>query len=279
MNPKKHSRWAGNFVWKVLIFLRGGGLVFWAGRNLVLTNQAFIEDYNVKFFVSSVSSFWRVKNAHLKEPMTQRWIDRMDASDCLWDVGANIGIFSLRAAARGVKVVAIEPLLGNFVELQRSLDLNPGLGPKVTPILAGLSHFTGPDTLTSPSTTAGFSGAQLGKVEDELGGAFVAPISRQVMAFRGDDLLFLLAKASASFYPTHIKVDVDGIELDCLRGLSKILTSDRIKSLLVETGPSQWGSADEIEVFLHGLGLEETESEPTMPGGTIFRNRIYQKRE
>lgn len=269
VNLKKHLRWAYD-----------GGLVFWAGRNRVLTNEAFNEDSDVKFFVSSVVSLRRVKNAHLKEPMTQRWIDRMDASDCLWDVGANIGIFSLRAAAGGVKVVAIEPLLGNFVELQRTLDLNPGLGPKITPILAGLSYFTGPETLTSPSTTAGFSGAQLGKVEDELGEVFATPISRQVMAFRGDDLLLVLEEEpSASFFPTHIKVDVDGIELDCLRGLSKILTSGRIKSLLVETGPSQWGSAAEIEAFLSERGFTETESEPTRPGGTIFHNRIYQKRE
>lgn len=267
-------------VLQVLSFVRGGGLGFWAGRNRVLTNEAFIEDSDVKFFASSVASLRRVKNAHLKEPMTQRWIDRMDSSDCLWDVGANIGIFSLRAAAKGVKVVAIEPLLGNFFEFQKSLDLNPELSPRVTPILAGLSHFTGPDTLTSPTTTAGFSGAQLGKVEDELGGAFVAPISRQVMAFRGDDLLLALEEEpSASFFPTHIKIDVDGIELDCLRGLSTILTSDRIKSLLLETGPSQWGSAAEIEAFLHERGFTETESEPTTPWQTVFYNRIYQKKK
>lgn len=279
VTARNHLRRAHYITSALLYFLRDGGLAFWAGRGLVLTNKAFIKNPNVRFFVSSVRSLRRVKFAHLKEPMTQRWIHRMDASDCLWDVGANIGIFSLLAASRGVRVVAIEPLLGNFYDFQRTLDLNPDLSLNVTPILAGLSHFTGPETLASPSTTAGYSGAQLGKMGDELGGVFVAPISRQVMAFRGDALLSLLERdSSATFHPTHIKIDVDGIELEILRGLSKILTSDRIKSLLLETGPSQWGDVDEIEDFLYELGFVASDSEPTTRTTTIFFNKIYQRR-
>lgn len=262
---------------RALNFINLGGVMFAVGRNRVVSNQAFIKDAEVHFFVSSVSSLRRVKQAHLKEPMTQRWIDNMNAADCLWDVGANVGIFTLRAASRGVKVVAIEPLIENLVELHKSLDQNSGVSSLVIPVLAGLSNRSGPVSLFSPSVEAGYSGAQLGNAGDEYGRPFTSPVSRQVMALEGDELLYLLERDSnASFFPTHIKIDVDGIELDCLRGLSRILTSGQVKSILVETGPSQWGSADHIDAFLAGLNFTEVEREPTTPQGVVLYNKIYQ---
>ena len=44
-----------------------------------------------------------------KEPETLKWIESFDQNQCLLDVGANIGIYSLFALLKGHEVIAIEP--------------------------------------------------------------------------------------------------------------------------------------------------------------------------
>src|ERR671932_123659 len=50
-----------------------------------------------------------------KEPWTVRWLERsLRDGDVLYDVGANVGAYSLIAAALGAQVVAIEPAYANY---------------------------------------------------------------------------------------------------------------------------------------------------------------------
>jgi len=53
------------------------------------------------------------------------WIDRIPHGSVLWDVGANVGIFTVYAArARRLRVVACEPSIFNLETLVRNLALN-----------------------------------------------------------------------------------------------------------------------------------------------------------
>jgi precorrin-6B methylase 2 len=51
----------------------------------------------------------------------------MPAGSVLWDIGANIGIYSIYAAALGHKVIAIEPVEKYVSSLKRSIAANPEL--------------------------------------------------------------------------------------------------------------------------------------------------------
>ena len=48
---------------------------------------------------------WRVKTMFTKEPDTIAWIDGMHVGECFLDVGANIGLYSLYAALRGLREI------------------------------------------------------------------------------------------------------------------------------------------------------------------------------
>ena len=50
-----------------------------------------------------------------KEPETLEWIDRMNDDSVLWDIGANVGIYSIYAAvSKRANVIAFEPSFFNL---------------------------------------------------------------------------------------------------------------------------------------------------------------------
>ena len=53
---------------------------------------------------------WRADSIYEKEPCTLEWIDSFAADDVLFDIGANVGMYTIWAAAtRGCRVFAFEP--------------------------------------------------------------------------------------------------------------------------------------------------------------------------
>ena len=53
---------------------------------------------------------WRVDTFSSKEPETLEWIDSLPEGSVLWDVGANVGLYSVYAAKkRRCRVWAFEP--------------------------------------------------------------------------------------------------------------------------------------------------------------------------
>ena len=70
-----------------------------------------------KMIVETEIEKWRRDTFWEKEPETIAWIDDMEPGEILFDVGANIGIYTLYAASRGVRVIAIEPVFENYSRL------------------------------------------------------------------------------------------------------------------------------------------------------------------
>lgn len=82
-----------------------------------------------------------------EEPETKLWIEGFRAGDVFFDVGANVGCFSLLAAGqpnKGHTAVAFEPSLTSFRSLCWNVQINI-LVDRIIPIDAGLSDTTGID--------------------------------------------------------------------------------------------------------------------------------------
>src|SRR3569833_367851 len=95
------------------------------------------------FATPSVMSRWRVETIHEKEPCTLEWIAGFAAGDTMVDVGANVGMYSIWAAAtRGARVFAFEPEAQNYALLNRNILLN-GMSETVTAFCLGLSDTAG----------------------------------------------------------------------------------------------------------------------------------------
>src|SRR5436305_1883860 len=92
------------------------------------------------------------------EPDTQRWIEEtIRRGEHLWDIGANVGLYSLFAALQdGVTVTAFEPVAATFAHLVDNIALN-GMGERITPFCMGFSNRNGVAPLSRASTEGGIA--------------------------------------------------------------------------------------------------------------------------
>src|ERR1700731_1654383 len=74
----------------------------------------------IKFSTPSPLLIWRANTAVSKEKDTIEWIGSFHENSVFWDVGANVGIYSLYAATtRPAMTLAFEPLAANYHILNR----------------------------------------------------------------------------------------------------------------------------------------------------------------
>ncbi|MEY2740591.1 MAG: hypothetical protein RL283_693 [Actinomycetota bacterium] len=151
-----------------------------------------------------------------QEPETRRWIDEIpcDGSAVLWDVGANVGVFSMYAAARGLRVVAVEPAPQNLLLLALNVAKNR-CGDRVTLLPTALGEISGVAEMNLSSHEFGSAHHGFGTTETFRGKPTPAALSRfRLAGISIDDAVSTLGLPA----PTHIKIDVDGIELMVLHG-------------------------------------------------------------
>jgi FkbM family methyltransferase len=224
------------------IALPGGRLLRFAAPNLVARHRA------VTLFE--------------KEPETIAWIDGFGGRDVLFDVGANVGTYSIYAGARGHRVIAVEPESGNYALLNRNIALN-GLDRLVTAYCAGLSENNGLFELNLSTTQSGNSQHQLGAATDFVGHAFEPAFRQGAVGFTLDALV-----ATCGVMPNHLKIDVDGLEASVLRGGAATIASVELRSILIELNdarPDHRAAA----AWLGGQGFREAvrgQSEMTAQG-------------
>jgi len=249
---------------RVLDGLRLRGI---AGLERVVT----VEDGSappLSFRVRNVQEYNRATNALHNEPGTLRWIaDHVRPGDVFYDVGANLGIFSLVAAHRtgaGGHVVAFEPHAATIATLLENIALN-GLGERVDVLSCALHRTTGHLPFLYRSLLAGSGLSQVAATRDPFGHD-VEPVARELKAVAsGDDLI-----ASGTITPADvIKIDVDGNEADVLAGLRGLLTgSRRPRSVQVEVNPE---GGPEVFELMSAAGYRETGRHLTFRIGQLVR--------
>jgi tRNA1(Val) A37 N6-methylase TrmN6 len=68
---------------------------------------------------------WRKETFDTKEPETIEWIDSFEKETVFWDIGANVGVYSLYAALHpSVKVLSFETAASNFYILNKNIEIN-----------------------------------------------------------------------------------------------------------------------------------------------------------
>ncbi|MGE3314027.1 MAG: FkbM family methyltransferase [Planctomycetaceae bacterium] len=187
-------------------------------------------EVSVRYSVPSRMALWRAETLLTKEPETIEWIESFGPSDVLIDVGANVGMYSIWAAAtRGTRVFAFEPEAQNFALLNRNIQLN-GLGEKVIAWCAAVSDDLRFDRLFLNSTTIGDSCHSFGtRVDFRL-----QPRNFQFVQGSFSVTLDQLIESGSVPKPHHIKVDVDGFEHKVIAGARNTLADPTLRSMLIE---------------------------------------------
>jgi FkbM family methyltransferase len=198
-----------------------------------------------QFYCPNAKVFKRYESFLRKEPETIEWIGAFSAGETLFDIGANIGLYSLLAAKRGIRVFAFEPESQNFGVMVSNIYLN-SLEDCLTALNIALSDQNTLDYLYMPVFSTGTAYNQFG-VKPGIGaskkrnGFQQAVISYTVDAF---------IETYSKIVPTHIKIDVDGIESKILAGASRTLANPEVHSMLVELDDNRTEDQEAISDIL-----------------------------
>jgi FkbM family methyltransferase len=190
-------------------------------------NFATINQLPFKVTTAGLDKFYyrlRVEQFWFKEPETLSWIDDFDDICLFWDIGANIGLYSLYCAYKhpGAIITAFEPFLPNYNRLKADIEAN-GWDNRIRAAYVALSNETGMANFESKQQTVGSSGGQIGAVSD-----FVPQNTNPVQVTTGDEYLH------HDGCPNYVKIDVDGKELQILQGMQQVLENKALRGVLVE---------------------------------------------
>lgn len=191
---------------------------------------------------------WRAETFSEKEPETLEWIESIPEGATLWDVGANVGLYSVYAARRKCRVWAFEPSIFNLELLARNIVINE-LTEKVCIVPLALSNKLGASQMRMTTTEWGGALSTFGQEFGWDGKAMQQVFEYQTIGLSMDEASEKLAIP----LPNHIKMDVDGIEHLILHGGPKVLS--HVSSILLEVNDDFAEQAQQCQSLLSAAGM------------------------
>lgn len=179
------------------------------------------DNLHMKFYTPNNITEWRAKTLFTKEPSTVDWILGMKPGEILWDIGANIGSYSVLAGVKGIETYSFEPEASNFAVLAKNLQLN-NINPNA--YCLAITDKTGFDTLYGGQADIGGAchtfGKEVGPDLEERRSVF----KQGCYGMRLDDIRLPR--------PHHVKIDVDGLEQNVINGGNEVIAN--CKSVCIE---------------------------------------------
>lgn len=229
--------------------------------------------HGVLIFVSThLRALEAPRNFHGAEPETLAWIDSFAPGAVLWDIGANVGMYTLYAGKRGdLDVFAFEPSPFSYAALCTNLAANEL--DRVSAYCIALSERTQLGTLNMPRT---YPGSVYNAFEDRVevtmtGDRVTVELRQAAVGICADDLVDEFGAAP----PNHIKLDVDSTEVAILRGAARLLRSPTLLSISVENTLHDTPQNRAIDALLGEAGFQ---AESCGRGGSdVTVNVIYRR--
>ncbi len=208
----------------------------WHRINQKLTKEIEISDGQRTFMFrcDHIHELRRSMRIFIKEPGTIEWIKQsLNPGDVFYDIGSNIGIYTIFAASlvgEQGKIYSFEPQSVNFARLLDNIDVNHYFN-RVIPCNFALHDETGYFNFYYSDFHSGSAHHQLiqdTKDRNETGSYKIAELKNATTI---DDLI----ESKRIRPPQHVKIDVDGNELPILKGMRRLLKhADKPKSIQVE---------------------------------------------
>jgi len=223
---------------------------------------------SISFFCPGKIPERRAKTLLTKEPGTIEWINGFNEADVFWDIGANVGVYSLYAASKGLSVLAFEPSPSNYYLLSKNIEVNK-MDDKISAYCIALNNNTKLDIFYMANTELGGALNSFGEANDWQGKTFTVSLKQAMVGFSIDDFI----KQFNPPFPDHIKIDVDGIEDSIIKGGNNTLKDSHLKSLLVELNSENKELTGGVVDILNGSGLTLfTKVRSSMPDDSEFAN-------
>lgn len=225
----------------------------------------------VKFFCPNYTCFWRYKSWLTREIETIKWIDSFSSNaNLFWDVGANIGIFSLYSAIKhsNIKVISFEPSTSNLRILSRNIFLNK-FSERVSIIPLALSD---KNKFSLFNESNFIEGSALHSFQDQNDAENIHKYSTL-----GTSVDFMIENDILKC-PDYLKIDVDGLEEKIIFNSTSILKNKKLKSILIEI-------TDEVEDkfqlsnFIENFGFKKIRLDFSTSKSRFnnYKNYIFQR--
>jgi FkbM family methyltransferase len=190
---------------------------------------------------------YRALSFSTKEPETLEWIDRYGDEGAFFDIGSNIGIYSLYFAnCYNANVYAFEPSVFNLIELANNINRNK-LSKRIEILPFALNHKNESANFTLSSLDEGSANSAFAVDYGYDGKKIIEAIKYKTVGFSLD---FLMDNKIINEYPALIKIDVDGNENLVLQGAKKTLANKKCRSVLVEVNADLKANTSEIAKIL-----------------------------
>jgi FkbM family methyltransferase len=187
-----------------------------------------------------------------REPETLAWIESFETPCRFWDIGANIGVFSLYAGLRpGVEVSAFEPAAASYAALCRNIATND-LGARVRAYCVALSDRNQLSSLNLSGTNAGSVFNAFDSSENCFGNAIEVAFRQGMVGVSVDGIRRLFGLPA----PNYLKIDVDSTEERILAGASETLRDPELRSVLVELEAADTARNNRLLAALEAAGLQ-----------------------
>ena len=213
---------------------------------------------------------WRAKTLLTEEKSMIKWVDSFSDDDILFDVGANVGSYSLYAAkTKKIKVFSFEPEINNFQLLYANIHKNQ-LHEYITPVNLALHNKTTTTTFHIRSFSKGEALNCIGRkaiyVTDSSDN-----IEQKALCMTGDDLVDIFKMPR----PTKIKIDVDTNELQVIEGMKKTLL--HVEEIYIELDVS-FSEHKTVLLILNNMGFVIKEKcKAKAPNNYKVSNYIFAK--
>jgi FkbM family methyltransferase len=200
--------------------------------------EIVVEGKPIRFVGSTPLAHGRLTSLFHKEPTTIPWLESFEASDTMVDIGANIGMYTIYAAAlRGCRVFAFEPESLNYAELNKNIFAN-GLHERVSAFCMALTNEVKIDFLNLGAFGVSYSHHDFSENtwagDMNWGGEKFTRKDARLRQGCVSSTLDTLVDSGVIPVPDHIKIDVDGLEHQVIAGCRKTLENPKLKSVLVE---------------------------------------------
>lgn len=216
--------------------------------------------------------FKHVYEEHAKEDNIKEYIDTLPPGSVFYDLGANLGWFSLYAVSKGLRVYAFEADENNFRGLKENVEANPHISYMFDINLYNIAIADKQQVVKLRMSNLEIGG-HLKTLDLPMFSTNDNVISNNYVKEIGADSLDNIIKQNNLPYPDHLKVDIDGSEYAFLIGSPNVL--DNAKSMVIELYNQSKYYNDSVDILhKHGFKLQK---EYLIPDAPNLINYIYTK--
>ena len=209
-----------------------------------------------------------------KEPEIRCYIDEyVTDGDVFFDIGANVGVFSIYAAKRhpGISVYCFEPEYSNLHALKENVIHN-GLMSRINIFSVGISDYGGLSTLFLQDLTTGSACHTESKEAIRVTADGQSVVwSEGIFSVTLDDICEHLG-----VIPNTVKIDTDGDESRILKGAANTLMNPTLKSLVFEA-PKDEIKRKHCYEFLESAGFSAVPQDVPNAVNEIWARRKVRK--